>query len=407
MATDIYTNASQDATNREEYMVIGLINAYRHENGVAALQVGKTLSLVAGRKALDRYENVTTYPHGNFGENSAHGWSDQPYNGNDPGTAGAIYDGARKFGISYDVSGEVTTANIIDLVSFKISDSVQGDIAVERWKNSPPHNALLLNPDFAQIGVGIVGGVAYAVFSYWSDPLGPADIVVDYSSFHLDGTPHGDRFVISGDIGSVNGNESDDIFLIDVQYVRSVAIGGGGGNDIVRLNIDKADTAITSAVWGAGENTYSLSGNHIDYRFDDVELVQFNDGNLALGAANNYAFLHRLYDAMFDRTPDEGGFNYWANRLLDGSIGRYDLAGYFTASDEFRRLYGENTSNNGFVDALYHNIFSRDSDQGGKQYWTSRLDEGYDRSSIVNGFVESNEHKALTYDQIAYGLWFS
>lgn len=406
MAADIYTNTSQDSVSREEYTVVALINAYRREHGLAELQIGKSLSLVAGRKALDRYENVTTYPPGNSGENAAHGWSDQPYDGNNPGTRDAIYGGARKFGIDYDVAGEVTTANILDLTSFRISPAIRGDVAVERWKNSPSHDALLLNPDFAQIGVGIHGGVAYAVFSYWPDPLGPAEIVIDHDAPWLGGTPHADRFVISHDTGTVDGNAGDDIFHVDTRSVHTATIVGGDGNDIVTLNVGKAGIAVTNNARGADDNAYALSGNGLAYAFDDVELIRFTDGNLALGATNDYAFLYRLYDAAFDRAPDQGGFDYWANRLLEGSIGRYDIAARFTGSDEFRRLYGDDTATGDFVDAVYRNIFGREADQGGKQYWTGRLDAGYDRSSLVNDFVDSIEHKALTYDRIADGLWF-
>lgn len=406
MTVDIYTNATQDSVNREEYVSITLINAYRRDHGLPELQVSKTLSLVAGRKALDRFENVTTYSPGGPGENAPHGWSDQPYNGNVPGSFGAIFDSARKFGIDFDIAGEVTTANLTNMVDFKISNVIQGDVAVDRWKGSPSHDALLLNPDFAQVGVGIHGGVAYAVFSYWSDPLGPADVIVDYDSSWLGGTPHADRFVIIHNTGTVDGGAGDDIFHIDAHAVSAAAIAGGGGNDIVVLDIDRAHVAIANHAWGVDSNVYALSGNGFTYTIDDVELVRFNDGNLALGGTNAYAFLYRLYDAAFNRAPDESGFDYWANRLLDGSIGRYNLAAHFVESDEFRLLYGENTSNSDFIDALYRNVFEREADPDGRQYWISRLDEGYNRTGVVNDFVDSLEHKVLTYDEIAYGLWF-
>lgn len=408
MNTNIYENNSQDNINGEELQLISQINEWRLNNGLQELQISKTLSLVAGRKALDRYDNVRDFGP-NDGSASAHGWSDQRFHANEPWTHNAVYDGARKFGIDYTVEAEVVTANL-NVHDDGITDLIQAESAFGNWKLSPSHNASLLNADFTQIGVGIVGGVAYATFGTQPDPLGPATVELrDHVNYHI-GTAHEDHIQIHGgtDGSVILAEGGNDQISIDVWSTNYVRVDGGDGFDVLTLNANRADFQNSGGFGHAGNgfNDYDLVHGDKQYSLSNVELVKFNDGHLALGVNTDQAFLYRLYDAAFDRVPDEGGFNYWSNRMMQGDIGRYDLAAHFIKVDEYTSRYGDNQAPDRFVDALYHNIFGRDPDQGGRDYWTGRLHDGTSQREVFNSFVDSDEHKALTSHDLGNGLWF-
>lgn len=102
----------------------------------------------------------------------------------------------------------------------------------------------------------------------------------------------------------------------------------------------------------------------------------------------------RLYDAAFDRTPDQGGHDYWVGQLAQG-MSLTEVAARFIDSPEFNSLYGTNPSNQVFVTALYNNVLDRDPDTGGLNWWVDQLETGvYNRPRALVGFSESPENIA-------------
>ena len=72
------------------------------------------------------------------------------------------------------------------------------------------------------------------------------------------------------------------------------------------------------------------------------------------------------------------------------------MASSFLASTEFKERYGENVSNENFVNTLYINVLGRDYDQAGYNYWLGNLNNGVEtRYELLLGFSESLENKAL------------
>ncbi|MEO1897442.1 MAG: DUF4214 domain-containing protein [Cycloclasticus sp.] len=103
-----------------------------------------------------------------------------------------------------------------------------------------------------------------------------------------------------------------------------------------------------------------------------------------------------LYDAAFNRAPDSSGLSSWVSELVKTGVELRDVADNFIQSQEFINLYGDNLSNNDFVEALYENSLGRASDAAGKAGWVDQLDAGMARSDALIGFSESEEHVALT-----------
>lgn len=85
-----------------------------------------------------------------------------------------------------------------------------------------------------------------------------------------------------------------------------------------------------------------------------------------------------LYVAYFSRAADRGGFDYWTS-LLDGDTANPRLqliSGGFAASAEYKAEYSQAT-NAEKVNAVYQNLFSREAEAAGRDFWVRALDAGY------------------------------
>jgi phospholipase/lecithinase/hemolysin len=101
----------------------------------------------------------------------------------------------------------------------------------------------------------------------------------------------------------------------------------------------------------------------------------------------------RLYWAALDRAPDVTGLSFWTSQLSNGAASLVQEADALAASPEFIGHYGT-LDNTAFVGQLYQNVLGRAGDQAGVAAWTSALDAGGSRGSVVTGFSESPEAQA-------------
>lgn len=103
------------------------------------------------------------------------------------------------------------------------------------------------------------------------------------------------------------------------------------------------------------------------------------------------ASLVRLYWAYFLRVPDLSGFNYWLGHLQDGSKSLTQVSSTYAGSSEFTHKYGS-LSNRDFVSQIYQNVYERDPDAGGLDYWTGKLDsKAKTRGQVMLAFSEASE----------------
>lgn len=182
---------------------------------------------------------------------------------------------------------------------------------------------------------------------------------------------------------------------------------GGNGHDVVIMEV--AHDTVTSIRSGAG---FKLTiGTDAVVTLTDVERVTFEDGTVLAFDTGAWAIAgaaYRLYQAAFDRVPDEGGLGFWIG-ALDNRIGDLSfVAANFIASAEFAQAYGtpETVSDAAFVDLLYRNVLDRAADGEGASYWIDALAAGTDRSQVLLSFSESNENQAKVAAAIADGIWF-
>ncbi len=124
-----------------------------------------------------------------------------------------------------------------------------------------------------------------------------------------------------------------------------------------------------------------------------VERAIFSDGAIGFDIEGTGGKAYRLYQAAFDRTPDEKGLGFWIS-LLDKGSALESAAAAFIASPEFSNLYGANLTNDMFLDRLYQNVMNRAADDEGRAFWKKALDDGFSRAEVLSQFSESAENKA-------------
>ena len=153
--------------------------------------------------------------------------------------------------------------------------------------------------------------------------------------------------------------------------------------------------------YGVGTTTGidALTGNSI-IKFDDKNMSINNDIKATFdqvtGLNTDSGKMFRLYNASFKRLPDPEGLRYWIGNFSSGKDDERAVASSFLASAEFKERYGEDVSNESYVETLYINVLGRDYDQAGYNYWLGNLNNGIEtRYELLLGFSESVENKTL------------
>jgi len=278
----------------------------------------------------------------------------------------------------------------------------------------------------------IIGGAGVDTIYEWSgnDSItgGVEDTVVfgkALSEFLITGTPT--ALTVSGDgVDTLNGIGLLQFAgkTLNMSAYRSVQAGTAGGDVIAAQSGDELITA------GSGVDLVKYSGARSDYQVGasgpglvvsdrlgnggsdmlaGVERIEFADHTgLALDTDGVAGQLFRLYLAMFNRAPDDGGFGYWLSAMDHGER-LAGVAGNFIHSQEFIDLYGANPSDAQYVSALYQNLLHRAPDPGGYAYWVDVLGHGADRAQALADISNSPENIAAVSPIIpvgvAYTIW--
>jgi len=121
--------------------------------------------------------------------------------------------------------------------------------------------------------------------------------------------------------------------------------------------------------------------------FSSMAFTAFADTSSGLSG-----FVTRLYEVCLDRSPDAAGFEYWTSNLSSGTVSGSQAAEGFVFSDEFQN---KNLSDSAYVTCMYEVLLGRTPDSTGLSYWTSRLTSDLTRRGVFDGFVDSDEWKAI------------
>ncbi len=192
---------------------------------------------------------------------------------------------------------------------------------------------------------------------------------------------------------------------------------GGGGDDLLvggagddRLvggqGWDRAEIAGLYApeqlvAEGPGHRVQTEDGSDF---LRGVEAVEFENGTLALDIPGaGLGFVFRLYDAVFDRTPD-AGLLFWQRASFEGASD-LAIAEAFVASPEFEARYGADLSDEGYVRALFANVLGRAPDIDGLAFWLDTLASGTPRPEMLIAFSDSPENVAASETLIGEGVF--
>jgi len=184
-----------------------------------------------------------------------------------------------------------------------------------------------------------------------------------------------------------------------------------GGNDKVdgSFGYDTVFLQGTRSQYGANLSngvltlTDTVSGRDGADQISNVERIAFTDSTVAFDINGDAGQAYRLYQAAFNRTPDQHGLSYWVSQL-DHGASLLQVAQAFVVSDEFRQTFGSNLSNQAFVNAMYTNILGRNADTSGSSYWVSQLNAGQSRAQVLLGFSESPENHSHVDPSLATGI---
>jgi hypothetical protein len=187
---------------------------------------------------------------------------------------------------------------------------------------------------------------------------------------------------------------------------------GFGGNDVIY-----GYAGVDTAVFSGNRADYTLAINPNSSIVTDrvagrdgqdtlvgIERLEFVKETLALDIDGNAGQAYRIYQAAFNRTPDNAGLKYWIG-LMDGGVSLPTVSSAFIAGGEFKALYGANPTNEVFISKLYDNVLHRAPDAGGYNYWVDLLNTGKisNISTLIN-FSESAENQAGVIGVIQNGI---
>jgi hypothetical protein len=194
--------------------------------------------------------------------------------------------------------------------------------------------------------------------------------------------------------GSSNGEQL-------VKHAGSEFIDGGAGVDTVAFAATKASYTVQHSDTGFTVK----DGNGDVSTLVNVERLAFTDKSLALDVDGVGGQVYRLYQAAFDRQPDDAGVGYWMSQM-DHGASLHDTAAFFISSKEFGDTYGAGVDTAAFVNALYDNVLHRAPDQAGFDFWVSSLNT-IDRATALVQFSESQENVAQVVGSIQDGFAYT
>jgi alpha-tubulin suppressor-like RCC1 family protein len=128
------------------------------------------------------------------------------------------------------------------------------------------------------------------------------------------------------------------------------------------------------------------------YFFKQTKRFEFADSFVAFDIDGVGGQVYRLYQAAFDRKPDQGGLGYWIDAMEKGATLK-QVASEFINSAEWKTQYGISPGPDEFLDKLYKNILHRSPDQGGLVYWINAIKSGASYSDILVEFSKSPENQ--------------
>ena len=210
--------------------------------------------------------------------------------------------------------------------------------------------------------------------------------------------------ILSSDKHYILGTSVDDLILWTDNVVY---IDGKDGSDTVI--VDGLGVDARFKIDGLGKAVLSLDDFQTQVHLNNIERIAFNDGVLGADTEGNAGQAFRLYQASFNREPDDAGLQFWVEKLDNGELNLVEVAEEFLGSEEFEKTYGdkETMADDTYLDLLYENVLDRRPDAAGYAFWSDQQDKGLGQDEMLVYFSESAENKAQVAPLLNDGIWLA
>lgn len=257
--------------------------------------------------------------------------------------------------------------------------------------------------DWIEIGRAVTGGDGNWQLN--SVPLPNGNYTVTVSSLDMADNAQtiADAQRVSININNPLNQTGDAANNVFTMGIGSAAVDGKEGRDTAVYSGVSDNFVIQRGVYGVA--VFDKTGQGGTDNLINVERIKFNDTMVALDINGNAGQIYRLYQAAYDRVPDQSGLKYWIDAMDTGNYTLNEIANFFINQNETITLYGANPSNTDFVYKLYNHVLHRDPDAEGAQWWIERMDTNVvDRAQTLAFFSEGFENQALVIGSINNGI---
>jgi len=176
---------------------------------------------------------------------------------------------------------------------------------------------------------------------------------------------------------------------------------GGSGEDIATYDGNLSDYDVT-VERGALRITLKSDSSNSDLLVN-LEQVQFADQLFSVTTDETAKTVATLYQQVFGRQADLDGFQWWMN-VVDRGISLGDITLNLLRSEEY-----QNATNTVFdalteqqqLEELYHAVLGRDSDAEGLAFWSDQIEnQGSSIELVAGGFAASLELQGQVLQQV-------
>lgn len=217
--------------------------------------------------------------------------------------------------------------------------------------------------------------------------------VGDDADTTVDGRAGDDTIVTAGGDDSVSGGAGDDSVSTGAGDDTVLAgqgedtVDGGEGYDVVRLQGSADDYTIEMVDGQIVLTNNWTTGNSVTA--ENVQLIQFSDGTLALASDEEEATALRLFQGILGEDVEQESAQMWLEAIENGDATIEDMAEAFI--DE---SMDGNTSDVEFVETLFENALGRDATDAEVEQWTAAVDDSSRAEVAVQivGTSEAAEH---------------
>jgi hypothetical protein len=119
----------------------------------------------------------------------------------------------------------------------------------------------------------------------------------------------------------------------------------------------------------------------------------------------------KLYVATFNRAPDNAGLMWWTD---SSNLKLSQIAQSFFDQNETKITYPDGTTNRNFIQSVYKNLFNREPDNEGLNYWEDEINSGKVSKNVfimavINGAKDDSNglDKTILSNKTTVGLHFA